>query len=42
MEMKAMSNYKGDNKRLKDPSKNQITINIGNTDIHVEQRAEES
>lgn len=39
-----MSDYKGDNERSKDPSKNHITINftinIGNTDIHVEQRAE--
>ena len=38
-----MSDYKADNERSKDPSKNHITINftinIGNTDIHVEQRA---
>ncbi|MFE3575166.1 hypothetical protein [Lysinibacillus sp. NPDC059133] len=39
-----MSDYKPDNERSKDPSKNHITIhltfNIGNTDIHFEQRAE--
>ncbi|MEB2301921.1 hypothetical protein LAV72_20135 [Lysinibacillus xylanilyticus] len=39
-----MSDYKSENERSKEPTKNNITIhltiNIGNTDIHVEQRAE--
>ena len=42
--VKTMSDHKRDNGNSKDPAKNHITINftfnIGNTDIHFEQRAE--
>ncbi|AVK86242.1 hypothetical protein C3943_23510 [Lysinibacillus sp. B2A1] len=42
--VKTMSDHKRNNENSKDPAKNHITINftfnIGNTDIHFEQRAE--
>ncbi len=42
--VKTLSDHKRDNEHSKDPAKNHITINftfnIGNTDIHFEQRAE--
>lgn len=44
MKGETISDHKRDNEHSKDPAKNHITINftfnIGNTDIHFEQRAE--